>query len=289
MPIQQGKVVLITGANRGLGFEIALQFARKKATLILGCRSVKKGEEALRRIKKESVQPVDAHVFALDLTDLNSVQHFAQEVKAKFTRLDILIHNAAVVSLPEKINTPQGTEMHMATNHYGPFALTGHLYALLVQTPSARVVTMSSGAYRFGDLDIEDMNWEKRPYKRVKAYGASKWANLLFAYQLQKKFEQEGINAYSVAAHPGLSGTERQQSTGMGGWFSSLLAQPVWMGALPALRAATDSQVNSFAYYGPRYGMRGYPRSVHVQDKAKNPTLAAQLWAHSVHATGVDY
>ena len=125
---QKGKIVIVTGGNRGLGFEIGFQLAKKNATLIIACRSKSKGEKAIQRLEQKLGGEIDAVVIPLDLTDLSSIQKFASDFTSKYQRLDILVNNAAVVSLKERQVTATGLEMHMATNHYGNFALTGLLY-----------------------------------------------------------------------------------------------------------------------------------------------------------------
>lgn len=289
IPDLTGKIIIITGANRGLGFEVSLQLAKKNATLVIACRNRNKGDQAINRIKQILNKDINALTIPLDVSDINSVKTFASSFKERFYTLDVLITNAAVVSLKEKQVTASGIEMHMATNHYGNFALLALLYPYLIQTPNSRVVTVSSGSHKFGNLDFNDLNWEKRPYNPSKSYGDSKLANLIFARSLQKKFDNDNSSALSVAAHPGLSATKRQQATGFGGWFSQLLAQPVWKGALPILRAATDPNANALDYYGPRFGISGYPTHAKMDKKAFNLDVAKQLWQKSEQITGLTF
>ncbi|UTW61265.1 SDR family NAD(P)-dependent oxidoreductase [bacterium SCSIO 12741] len=289
IPIQEGKIALITGGNIGLGYEIGLQLAKKGATIVIACRTVSKGEQALAQMEKSLGSKIHGDVIALDLTNLDSIHSCAQTFISKYTRLDLLINNAGVVNLKERMTTPQGTEMHLATNHYGHFALTGLLYPILIQTPHSRVVTMSSGGHKSGNIDFDDLNWEKRKYSRMKSYGDSKLANLLFVRSLQEKFDLAQSTSLSVAAHPGLSATERQQTIGIGGWLSKILAQPVWMGALPALRAATDDRVKPMEYYGPKIGLRGYPTLAEMDKKAFDKKVADRLWTISEQYTGVSF
>lgn len=289
IPDQEGKTIIITGGNVGLGYEIAKQLLNKNATVIIACRNQNKGEEALKRIEKSLNKKISADVIPLDLTDISIIKSFAEQFKEKHTRLDLLINNAGVVNLIERAVTPDGTEMHMATNHYGHFALTGLLFDLLQNTPESRVVTMSSGAHNSGNIDFEDLNWEKQKYKRGKSYGDSKLTNLLFVRSLQEKFNAKNASTLSVAAHPGLSATERQQTIGIGGWLSKILAQPVWKGALPALRAATDPNVQPMEYYGPKYGLGGYPVKAKMNKKAFDKAVADKLWTVSEEKTGIRY
>lgn len=278
---QNGKVVVITGGNAGLGYQMSLEMAKKNATVVIACRSREKGQKAVQSIQQAIGNKADLHVIQLDLADLRSVKQFSEEFKSRFDKLDILINNAGVVNLKDRQETPTGLEMHMATNHYGHFALTKYLLPIILKTENARVVTMSSGSYRFGTIDFDDLNWNKRKYNRGSCYGDSKLANMLFMKKLQRLFEEKGISAISVAAHPGLSATERQQTIGIGGKLSKIMAQPVYMGALPALLAATDSNVHGGTYYGPRWKIRGYPRLEKLNSIVEDRQLADRLWETS--------
>ena len=289
IPNQKGKIAIVTGGNTGLGYEIALQLAKKKTTVIIACRTPEKGEQAIKRIEQTLERSIEARVIPLDLAHIDSIKAFAKTFKEQYSSLHLLINNAGVVNLKEKASTSTGLEMHMATNHFGHFALTGLLYDLIKNTPQARVVTMSSGGHKSGDINFDDLNWKKRPYHRVKSYGDSKLANLLFVRSLQEKFNQEQVDAISVAAHPGLSATERQQTIGIGGWLTKILAQPVWKGALPALRAATDPHVKPLDYYGPQYGICGYPTLAKQNEKVYNTAVAKKLWKISEEITGIKF
>ena len=159
--------------------------------------------------------------------------------------------------------------MHMATNHLGHFALVGHLFALLLESPAARVVAVTSGGYRFGVIDFDDFDWRKRTYKKMSAYGDSKLANLLFMIELQDRFEAKGSNALSVAAHPGLTATERHSEfTGIKGVVDRLLASPMEKGVLPQLRAATDPGAAPRDFFGPKHGLWGAPVTIKAKPGA---------------------
>jgi NAD(P)-dependent dehydrogenase (short-subunit alcohol dehydrogenase family) len=289
IPNLKGKVAIVTGGNTGLGFEISKQLAAKNAKVVIACRTISKGEQAFRNIEKYLNNGVEGSVIELDLTNIDSIRNFVTEFKNDYNKLDLLINNAAVVNLKEKAVTKDGLEMHMATNHFGHFALTGLLFDVIKNTPNSRVVTMSSGGHKYGKIDFDDINWENRKYDRVKSYGDSKLANLLFACKLQERFDIENLSSMSVSAHPGLSATERQQTIGIGGWLTKLLAQPVWKGALPALLAATDSRVKAIEYYGPKYGIRGYPTLSRMDEMVFDRSLADKLWKLSEEITGVSY
>lgn len=288
MPNLKEKVIIVTGGNRGLGFKSALEFSKKGAAVVIGSRSLRRGQEACNRIKS-LVPDANIKVIRLDLTDFNSIENFSREFQKKFDRLDVLLNNAGVISLPERQVSKEGFEMHMAVNHLGHFALVGHLFELIKKTKNSRVVIMSSGASNFGEIDFSDFNWERREYERVKAYGASKIANLLFMKELQKKFEELGVDSIAVSAQPGLTATERQQSEGMGGWFSKFVATSVNQGVLPQLRASVDANVKACEYYGPRFLIWGAPTNHKIKNKSYTDESSKKLWDLSEKLTGVSF
>jgi len=288
IPDLTGNVAIVTGGNVGLGFRSALELCRKGAEVVIACRRPDAGQAAIERIRRD-VPGASVRCSPMDLTDFASVQGFAEAFRRDYTRLDILLNNAGVVNLEELRHTADGHEMHMATNHYGHFALTGQLFDLLCATSGARVVTVSSGGYRAGEIRFDDMDWRKRPYSRLKSYGTSKLANILFMRALQKRFEAASAEAMSLAAHPGLTGTERQQSIGMGGWLSRVLASPVEVGVAPQLRASTDPGVQAGEYYGPRFGIRGAPKAEVIKPVGCDDVTAEELWSLSETVTGCHY
>ncbi len=288
IPNQSGKTVIVTGGNIGLGFKSALELARKGAHVVIACRSLAKGNEAMDRICQE-VPGAALEVIQLDLSDRDSIKSFADTFCQSHDSLDILINNAGVVNLETLQRCPEGHEMHMATNHLGHFALTGLLAHKLLSTKNSRVVTLSSGAYKSGEIDFSDFKREIRPYSRVKAYGDSKLANLLFAHQLQKYFQSQNANCISVSAHPGLTGTERQQSIGIGGNLARWLASPVEKGVRPQLLAATSPQVEAGGFYGPRFVAWGAPALLKLEPEIITDELAKELWDYSEQVTAVKF
>lgn len=285
IPDLSGKKAIITGGNVGLGFKSALELARKGAAVVIACRRMESGIDAIQRIQQQLPQ-AEVECIPMDLTDTASIAAFSTAYQERYERLDILLNNAGVVNLEHHQLTKEGHEMHMATNHYGHFILTGHLFKRLCQTEGARVVTVTSGAYRAGEIQFDDLNWQQRTYSRVNAYGDSKLANVLFMHALQTRFDRAGANALSVAAHPGLTATERQQTIGIGGILAKWLASPVSTGVAPQLRAATDPSVRKCTLYGPKYGIRGAATPIEIKPKAKNNTLAEKLWCSTEKATG---
>jgi NAD(P)-dependent dehydrogenase (short-subunit alcohol dehydrogenase family) len=298
IPDLSGNVAIVTGANSGLGFEVTKALAAKGALVVMGCRNVDKGEEAKSLITKDVVG-ASLDLMLLDLADLSSVKSFAAGFREKYKSLHILCNNAGVMQVP-KGQTVDGFETHFGINHLGHFALTGLLLDLLLDTGGSRVVTVSSGAHRWGKIDFDDIGLEKN-YGRTSAYGRSKLANLLFAYELQRRLDRIGSSTISVAAHPGYAATNLQR-TGprMGGgrffaWLygvlNILVAQSARMGALPILYAATAGDVKGGNYIGPAgFGqMRGYPKKVESNEASHDEETAKRLWDLSMKLTKVKY
>jgi NAD(P)-dependent dehydrogenase (short-subunit alcohol dehydrogenase family) len=288
IPDLAGKTAIVTGANSGIGYEMARALARKEATVILACRNTAKGEAAVRQIDQEYPE-AKAEFMQLDLSGLASVRRFADELTSRYDRLDILINNAGIM-VPPFGKTADGFELQFGTNHLGHFALTGLLLDLIIQTPRARVITVSSGGHRFGKIDFDNLNAE-RGYNRQRAYAQSKLANLLFTYELQRRFEGAGVDTIAVAAHPGWTATNLQAHWRMVRILNPLIAQKSEMGALPALYAATAPDVQGGDYYGPGgwQELRGYPTKVQSSESSHDTAVAARLWATSEELTGVRY
>jgi NAD(P)-dependent dehydrogenase (short-subunit alcohol dehydrogenase family) len=296
MPDLTGKVIIVTGANSGIGFEAAKEFARKGAQTILACRSMAKAQTALNEIQAE-IPDAPAEIMELDLASLDSVRQFAAAFKAKYDRLDVLVNNAGIMMVPYG-TTEDGFERQFGTNHLVHFALTGLLIDLLLKTPSSRVVNVSSGGHRFGKMDFDNLMFEAgKGYSPMSAYGRSKLANLLFTYELQRRFEAAGATALSVAAHPGIS---RTNLTGHmeDRWYFKLFTplmplflQSAAMGALPTLRAAVDANVTGGQYFGPDGAreQRGYPVPVESNEASHNEADAQKLWQVSEVLTGVQF
>ncbi len=298
IPDLTGKVIIVTGANSGLGFESSRAFAEKNATVVMAVRNMDKGEAARTDILK-AVPDAKLDMINLDMSSLDSVREFAETFKARYDRLDVLLNNAGLMAIPRQ-KTVDGFEMQLGVNHLGHFALTGRLLPALLNTPGGRVVTVSSNLHRSGNLDFDDLNWEL-DYNKWPAYGRSKLANLLFAYELDRKFQTAEADVISVAAHPGYAATNLQfgRSESGGGTLNkllmraanALLAQSATMGALPQLYAATAPDVRGGEYYGPAgyREMRGYPARVRSNERSYDPVAAARLWQWSVEKSGVDY
>jgi len=298
IPPLDGKNILITGANSGLGLESAKALARRGAHVILACRTLAKANAAAEEIRA-GYASARLEPQAVDLTDLASVRSFAREINARHARLDVLLNNAGVMATPYT-RTQDGFELQFGTNHLAHFALTGLLFELLVKTPGARVVNVSSLAHKLGKLRFDDPAWE-RGYSKWHAYGMSKLANLLFTYELARRARVAGIALCTVAAHPGYSSTNLQlRGAEMAkaklkewatGWFTPMVAQKASMGALPQLYAATAEDVNSGEFIGPDgfYEVRGYPQKTRSNARSHDPGDMQRLWELSERVTGVHF
>ena len=293
---QAGRTVLVTGANSGLGLQTAMVLAGRGATVLMACRDPQRGRAEVEQVRAR-FGGADATLIQLDLADLTSVRKAADEVRAVTgDRLDVLVNNAGVMASPPRV-TADGFELQIGTNHLGPAALTWLLAPALV--PGARVVTVSSLAHRGGGLDVDDLNFERRPYSPVAAYSASKLANLLFTFELDRRARSRGRSLLAVAAHPGLTNTELVSTTArmhlsapfvqVVRWGNKLISQRVAAGTLPQLYAATAVDVRSGEYFGPSSlgQTRGAPRRVEASAVAHNLHTARLLWERTAELTGV--
>jgi len=298
IPSQAGKTFVITGANSGIGYEAALQLAGKGAHVVLACRDQGKGHAAAAAIT--AAHPSSSvEVMELDLADLRSVRRFADAVRSAHPVLHGLCNNAGVMAIPYR-TTADGFEMQFGTNHLGHFALTGLLLGRLLATPSARVVTVSSNAHKWGAMHWDDLQGE-RGYSKWRAYGQSKLANLLFTYELQRRLVAAGAGLVSVACHPGYAATDLQaagprmqrSSIGEAVWefANRLLAQSAAMGALPTLYATTAPDIRTGDYIGPdRLGEQwGHPKKVRSNARSHDPEAQRRLWEISEQLVGVRY
>jgi len=199
-----GKIVVITGANTGIGKCTAMDLSKRGAKIVMLCRNLEKAEEAADEIRKATEGEVVVH--KLDLASLASVRECAEQLGNSLEKIDILINNAGIMACPE-MRTKEGFEMQIGTNHFGHFLLTNLLMPLLKKAaPTARIINVSSLAHTRGRMQWDDINWEKTPYSAVEAYGQSKLANVLFTKELARKGEGSGVNAYAL--HPGVINTE---------------------------------------------------------------------------------
>lgn len=298
IPTQAGRRVLITGANSGIGFETALELARKGAEVILPARTQAKTEDAAARIRRQ-VPQAKLHTEILDLASLGSVRSFASRIMERFPgqSLDLLINNAGVMALPKREVTEDGFERQLATNYLGPFALTGLLFSLIKVKPGSRIVTVSSSASNQGKIDFDNLQSERSYKPMMGAYAQSKLADLIFAQELQRRLTEIGTPIISTAAHPGYAVTNLQADHVSAGLtllmkvMKPFLSQDAAHGALPTLFAATAPEAVAGGYYGPDgiAELKGFPKAVPLAKSAFDSLTAKRLWEVSERLTGVAF
>jgi len=288
IPDLTGKVAIVTGANSGIGFETAKALAVKGAEVVLACRNLEKADLAAKEIRSMA-RKAKLEIIQLDLADLASVRNFAKTFKVKYQSLDLLINNAGIM-IPPFTKTADGFEVQFGANHLGHFALTGLLLDIILATPNAHIVNVSSSAHRMGTgtIDFDNLNAEKG-YHPANAYAQSKLANLLFTFELNRHLTEIGSDVIATAAHPGWTVTGLQK--GFLHTVSEWIGQKPEIGALPTLQAALDPEAQRNDYFGPDgfMEMRGYPKKVDTIDAAKDANLAKRLWVVSEEMTGVTY
>lgn len=280
MPDLAGRTVVVTGANSGLGRVCARVLAANGARVVLAVRDLAKGREATQTMSG------DLDVRRLDLADLESVRAFAESIEEP---IDVLINNAGLMA-PPLGRTADGFELQFGTNHLGHFALTNRLLPRIRQ----RVVTVSSNGHRAGTIDLTDLNWQRRPYRAMRAYGQSKLANLLFTTELQRRLAAVGSPVLAAAAHPGMAATNllrapASRREALQQRLLTSLAQGEEDGALPVLYA-TVADVPGGGYAGPGGLLgRGAPTLVGRSRRACDAEVARRLWEVSEQLTGAAF
>ncbi|NBD26887.1 oxidoreductase [Paenibacillus glycinis] len=296
MPDQRGTRVVITGASSGIGYETARAFAAKNAEVVLAIRNMEKGETVARQLKHE-YPGAALNLMKLDLSDLASIRRFAEEYRQTYDSLTLLINNAGVMTPPYQ-RTKDGFELQFGSNHLGHFALTGLMLPLMANVPSSRVVTLSSTAIKGAAIDFDNLDGSKG-YKKIKFYGQSKLANLLFARELNARLQASGASTVSLGSHPGRANTnlyslgsgKQQVGPLMKIVVKLLRTQSAGMGALPTLYAATHPSLAGGEYVGPdgRGGNKGYPKVDGSVLTLYDPRLMSRLWEVSESLTGISY
>lgn len=286
VPDQTGRTFVVTGGAAGLGLEMSRSLAAAGAHVVLAVRTPTKGHEAAARIRRTGARGL-VDVRRLDVASLDSVRAFA----AGLPNVDVLVNNAGVMMSPES-RTADGLELQLATNHLGHFALTN----LLLPRITDRVVVHASLSHREGEIDVDDLDMERRGYSPYGAYAQSKLANLLFVAELQRRLTAAGSRLRVTAAHPGYSATNIQSGTDnrFFNWLSVVgnvsWGMRPWQGALPLLYAATmDLPGNSYVGPNGRGELTGWPTLVGRTPTASNPELAKALWVRSEELTGVTF
>lgn len=283
IPKQKGKVAIITGANSGLGYETALVLSKKEVTVIMACRNLKKAEKAKKQLLDE-VPSADIQLMEIDLSKLESVRTFAATFQEKFDQLDMLINNAGVM-MPPYEKTDDGLELQFEANYLGHFLLTALLIDQLEKTPSSRIVSLSSIAHKSAKINFDDLQSEKK-YSKSEAYGQSKLACLIFAYELQRRLEKRNSNTISVAAHPGVSNTDLMRhmpkfiTTVLGPILIPIFTHKPSKAAQAQINAALNSEVNGGDYLGPTgfSEMKGEVGIVDSNKISKDKYVAKKLW-----------
>lgn len=278
-----GQHAVVTGANTGIGYESARVLALRGAEVTLACRDLDKAEAARQLIAREVGDRSRLHLVRLDLAHFESVREAADQLLGTGRAIDLLINNAGVM-LPERRETKDGFEAHFGINHLGHFVWTLRLLDRLREAPAARVVQLSSEALHFATLDssLTDLNWEKRRFSGWRSYGDSKLMNVLFARELSRRYESDGLVAHAL--HPGIVRTELARDQR---WPMKI----VGLAMLPALKspecgAATTMYAATATELGASGG--GYFADCKPADagaKAKDHDLAERIWKRSEELT----
>ncbi|EFA11339.1 retinol dehydrogenase 13 [Tribolium castaneum] len=285
-----GKTAVVTGANTGIGKETVKDFFQRGARVIVACRNLDKANQAVEDIKKEFSDGEnlgELMVTQLDLTSLKSVRNCAKVILETEKRIDLLINNAGVMMCPEG-RTEDGFEMQFGTNHLGHFLLTLLLLPKICQSTPARIVNVSSVAHKYGCIDFEDLNWQKRKYSSLGAYQQSKLANILFTKELVRRLAEAnvtGVNVYSL--HPGVIRTELGRHLDYRlRWlwriFSFLIKTPD-QGAQTTIYCAVDEKcANETGLYYADCAVAA------VAPAAQNSVDAKRLWDESLKLVGLE-
>ncbi|MET0463118.1 MAG: oxidoreductase [Chitinophagaceae bacterium] len=292
MPDQSGRVVMVTGANAGIGFETALAFYEKGAHVIIAGRNLPALEQAAQKISSGKGNG-SIELAVVDLSSQEAIRRFASAFITAHTTLDVLINNAGVMTPPAS-KTAEGYELQIGVNFLGHFLLTGYLYPLLAAKTGSRVVTVSSMAYLRGQIDFENLRSEKS-YDATREYCQSKLANILFSLELDRLIKASGGSVLSVAVQPGANKTDLVRHMSEADYNAALerfgeLMEP-WQGALPSLMGATLPGVKGGEFFSPDKdgGVRGYPALFPLEPHALDKAVAKRLWQWAEEATGFSY
>jgi len=290
------KTIIVTGGNSGVGYEALKAFCEAGATCIMASRNETKALQAIAQIKEE-LPLAKVSYLNLQLDDLTNIQDFVDTFLSHHNRLDVLVNNAGVMYGPFQ-QTKDGFEYQLGINHLGHFALTGLLLPILKDTPGARVVTVSSLAHRSGKMDFENLQFTRpNSYSPQAAYGRSKLANLLFGFELDRKFKEANVDAKSIVVHPGVSKTNLFNELASGPirrrvfqLFEVFISKPD-QGALPTIEAVINDSLQGGEYLGPDgfLELKGYPKEAKTTKKARSIHDAKELWTLSETLTNITY
>jgi NAD(P)-dependent dehydrogenase (short-subunit alcohol dehydrogenase family) len=302
MPLQEGRLAVVTGATSGIGFHSAKELARKGATVIMPARDMRKAKEAAGRIEAE-VPKAQLYLVKLDLSEFDSVREFGEHLRQHYGKasLDLLVNNAGIMALPKRTTNSQGLELQITTNYFGPFLLTALLFPLMKEKEGSRIVTVSSTTSRSARLEFDNLQSERRyvPHGGVTnwggAYTQSKLADLIFAFELHRRLSAANSPIASIAAHPGYALTDLGRSVSPG--FRLLMKlgrsrfQSAEAGSLPLLFAATSPNARKGGYYGPdgRNEAKGNPTAAFEPAITKDATVGRRLWEESERVTDMKF
>lgn len=285
--MMKDKIVLITGANRGIGKETTRALAKKGATIIMACRHLEKAEPVCEMIQAESKNP-NIKVMKLDLASLESVRNFTQEFKESYQKLNVLINNAGVFCMKRE-ETKEGFELTMGVNHLGHFLLTHGLLPILEKTPEARIVNLSSDAHSSADLDLDDLHFKRRKYSGIKAYGSSRLATVFFTQELAERLKEKDITVNSL--HPGHVDTNMWDLwQAKRRWYYSLLH-----GIIKLFLISAEEGAQTTIYLASSNEVKGITGKYFAKKKIKVASkkcsdikLQKELWQLSERLNGID-
>jgi NAD(P)-dependent dehydrogenase (short-subunit alcohol dehydrogenase family) len=290
IPSKKGKIAIVTGANSGIGQEITIGLAKKEIKVIMACRNINKAESTKFEILK-TIPTADIEIMALDLNSLKSVRSFAKSFCDKHNHLNLLIENAGIM-IPPFAKTEDGFESQMGVNYFSHFLLTNLLMPLLNKTEGARIATTSSIAHENAQIDFDNLNSENS-YSKMKAYGQSKLACLMFAYELQRRLDKVDSKVIAVSAHPGVSKTNLFSNVPklaqvLMTLFLPFFTHPPEKAALPMLYATLGDDIKGGEYFGPIgfKDMKGKPGKVNSKPQSYDKDVAKKLWEVSEKLTG---
>ncbi len=296
MGSQAGKRIFITGANSGVGYAAAVELARRGAVVVLACRNAERGAAALTRLKADAPGPDSAadraELVELDLASLASVRRVAEAELARGLALDVLVNNAGVMAPPKREETKDGFEIQFGTNVLGHFALTCLLVpALRRATTAARVVTLSSIAHKRAKIDFDDLQATKK-YSPMGAYQQSKLGDLMFAFELERRFRAGKMGMLSIPVHPGVAESNLFKSAPS--FFPAIVRtflNTQLDGAIPTLFAATSPEAKGGVYYGSQGLMEmrgGDVGEAVVAPQGRDEAVQRRLWLVCEELTGVE-
>ena len=298
IPDQCGRVAVVTGSNGGIGLVTASALAGAGAHVVMACRNAVKADAAVARIRTEH-PAASVEVVGCDLASQAATRAAAEQIRASHRHIDLIIANAGVMAMPHRV-TEDGWELQLATNHLGHFTFVGLLIDRLLDVPGSRIVSVTSNAHKFGRIRFEDLQSERK-YRRWRAYGQSKLANLLFASELARRLLAARAPTIAGAAHPGYAATDiqatatraagRRLTARVTALADRVVGQSPAMGALPSLYAATSPHMVSGMLIGPDglFELWGHPQAVVPGKRAQDTEVARRLWQVSEELTGVTF